>query len=1641
MNPGVYTYTITVPPPCVSVNSTVTVSEVQPPDAGMDDALTLCISSPAASLFASLGGSPDAGGSWTDPNGLAHSGTFNPANDPAGDYTYTVSGTAPCPSASAVVTVSVVALPDAGLPGSITLCATDGPADLFAQLNGTPDAGGSWTGPSPVVGGQYDPANMNPGVYTYTIVVPPPCVSVNSTVTVSEVQPPDAGLDDALTLCISSPPTGLFASLGGSPDAGGSWIDANGNAHSGTFNPANDPAGVYTYTVSGTAPCPSASAVVTVSVVALPDAGLPGSITLCTTDGPTDLFAQLNGTPDAGGTWTDPNGVAQTNQIDPASDPAGIYTYTIAVPPPCVSVTSTVTVSLATPPDAGSDGAITLCISSPATGLFASLGGSPDAGGTWTDPNGVAHSGSFDPANDVIGDYTYTVNGTAPCPSDLAVVTVSVVSLPDPGLPGAITWCTTDPIGDLFAQLGGTPDAGGSWTDPNGDPFSGTFDPAADAPGTYTYTITVPPPCVSVTSTVAVAISTPPDPGIDGSLTLCISSPSEDLFASLGGSPDLGGTWTDPNGVTHSGTFDPSNDVPGDYTYTVNGSVPCPAASAVVTVSVVSLPDPGLPGAITLCTTDPIGDLFAQLGGTPDAGGSWTDPNGDPFSGTFDPATDAPGTYTYTITVPPPCVSVTSTVAVAISTPPDPGTDGSLTLCVSSPPSDLFASLGGAPDPGGTWIDPNGNAHSGNFVPGVDQPGVYTYTVTGTSPCPNAAASATVTVVNLPDPGAPGALMLCTSDAPTDLFAQLGGTPDAGGSWTDPNGNAHSGTINPANDPAGVYTYTITVPPPCSSVSATVAISLSIPPDAGSNGVLSACATGAPQDLFSLLGGSPDAGGSWMDPNGVAHAGLFDPIIDPAGNYTYAVAGTPPCPAASAVIAVNIVTEPNAGTDAILNLCAAGAPAPLFPELGNADPGGTWTDPNGNSFAGLFTPGLDPAGAYTYTVTGTAPCPNDQGVITVVLLTDPDAGIDGTLTLCGNASGTDLFPSLSGSPDPGGAWTDPNGLTHSGNFDPALDAAGTYMYLLFVPPPCVSDTAFVAVSVVVPPDAGSDGAITLCSNDGPVQLINSLGGTPDVGGVWTNTGGTVMSGTFDPAVDPDGIFTYTVQGTTPCLDAAANVLVTVEPLPDAGLDGSVTVCPEAPNVDLFQLLGGTPDLGGSWTDPYGVACSATFDPGVDPIGAYTYTVFGITACPNVSASATVNVFLIAPPDAGPDQVSCTLEATLAATGVWNAGFWSGPSDVSFADPNAANTTITATNGGPHLLFWTVSTPDGCASLDSVTVVLTTQILPVTGASDAVCFGECNGSMVVAVSGGNPAPTGYTYQWSNGVAGPADTAAWGLCAGTYTVTCVDENGCSASATAVVTEPPPLVIDALAGLPETCPGSCDGTVIAADTEGLYFSLNGGAFQLGGYFPGLCPGPYNIMMMDAAGCKAIGLTNVATPPPVEAAFSYAPDTIFIDDPTVQFFDASSPNAVNFLWDFAGLGSSTLEYPEFTFPDGEGGMYEVCLTASDANNCPDEICTTVVIYDLLIVHVPNAFTPDGDGINDGFVPIFNLPWVDNYEFLIFDRWGERIFTSTTPGETWDGNYHGVAVESEVYVWELKYRDMLSRDYGKARGHVTVLR
>ncbi|MFN9326286.1 MAG: hypothetical protein ACK6A5_12965, partial [Flavobacteriales bacterium] len=144
------------------------------------------------SLFAQLGGTPDAGGAWSGPSPVV-GGMIDPATMSAGVYTYTVNGIAPCPSDNATVTVSINTPLDPGTSSAITLCTSDAPASLFVQLGGTPDAGGAWSGPSPVVGGMIDPATMSAGVYTYTVNGIAPCPSDNATVTVSINTPLDPG--------------------------------------------------------------------------------------------------------------------------------------------------------------------------------------------------------------------------------------------------------------------------------------------------------------------------------------------------------------------------------------------------------------------------------------------------------------------------------------------------------------------------------------------------------------------------------------------------------------------------------------------------------------------------------------------------------------------------------------------------------------------------------------------------------------------------------------------------------------------------------------------------------------------------------------------------------------------------------------------------------------------------------------------------------------------------------------------------------------------------------------------------------------------------------------------------------------------------------------------------------------------------------------------------------------------------------------------------------------------------------------------------------------------------------------------------------------------------------------------------------
>lgn len=231
---------------------------------------------------------------------------------------------------------------EAGGDATIDICSDSNPIQLLDQLVGSPDTTGTW---SPLLSsgtGIFDPSIDPAGIYTYTVIGTPACSTDTSQVTVTVTQQANPGTDTTITVCSSDASLDLFTVLNGTPDSGGIWSPTLSSGTS-MFDPAVDPAGDYTYTLTGPNSCLDTSATVTVTVTPAPDPGIDGAIVLCTSDLPIDLTTALNGTPDTDGNWT-PALISGTNQFNPALDPAGDYTYTVSRGN-CMDETATVQVS------------------------------------------------------------------------------------------------------------------------------------------------------------------------------------------------------------------------------------------------------------------------------------------------------------------------------------------------------------------------------------------------------------------------------------------------------------------------------------------------------------------------------------------------------------------------------------------------------------------------------------------------------------------------------------------------------------------------------------------------------------------------------------------------------------------------------------------------------------------------------------------------------------------------------------------------------------------------------------------------------------------------------------------------------------------------------------------------------------------------------------------------------------------------------------------------------------------------------------------------------------------------------------------------------------------------------------------------
>lgn len=153
------------------------------------------------------------------------------------------------------------------------------------------------------------------------------------------------------------------------------------------------------------------------------------------------------------------------------------------------------------------------------------------------------------------------------------------------------------------------------------------------------------------------------------------------------------------------------------------------------------------------------------------------------------------------------------------------------------------------------------------------------------------------------------------------------------------------------------------------------------------------------------------------------------------------------------------------------------------------------------------------------------------------------------------------------------------------------------------------------------------------------------------------------------------------------------------------------------------------------------------------------------------------------------------------------------------------------------------------------------------------------------------------------------------------------------------------------------------------------------------------------------------------------------------VQFINLSQ-NAIKFEWSFGdGFGATTFE-PAHTY--SQMGEYTACLMATNVLGCYDVICKKIKVDADWTLYVPDAFTPNADGLNDLFFA--KATNISKFSIVIFDRWGEKIFSSDDIMNGWDGKYRGKLVAEDVYIWKINFTDIYSKSHEKV-GHVTVIR
>jgi len=409
------------------------------------------------------------------------------------------------------------------------------------------------------------------------------------------------------------------------------------------------------------------------------------------------------------------------------------------------------------------------------------------------------------------------------------------------------------------------------------------------------------------------------------------------------------------------------------------------------------------------------------------------------------------------------------------------------------------------------------------------------------------------------------------------------------------------------------------------------------------------------------------------------------------------------------------------------------------------------------------------------------------------------------------------------------------------------------------------------------------------------------------------------------------------------------------------------------------------------------------------------------ACPTVSDTQYVSVLALPVADAGLDVSICngdstTLTASGGATFIWSNG----------------NTTANIVVNPTATTTYTVTVSNGiCSGTDDV--IVTVNALPIiTVTNDTVCNGDIGSLLASGAS---------TYLWSNLsnanplTANPTTTTS-------YTVTATDVNGCTSTGVGeiYIIDYPSLSVSSTDAHCSQSDGSV--TVVATGGTGNYiYAWNTASTSTNSTVNNIPAGTYTVTVSND-GCDTVASVVVANIPGPTASFILNPTQAEVNQ-SVVFTDMST-GATSWYWNLGDGEVSILTNPTHAY--SMAGTFNVCLLVIDDFGCEDSTCSNVYINGLFTMYIPNAFSPDNDGVNEIFIPQGIGVDEDRYFMQIFDRWGQEVFETTDILEGWDGRVRGQDlsdndIHSSVYSYYVKVYEKNTDIAHEYRGTVTLLK